>query len=188
MKPRRPTFLILFSIFGAVMLGCSCASGGSSTQAVGASSTHVVPSPTPDAVTRTYVALVHNYWLQYKTAESSGTVSRPAQYVCFGGPGSAFPQFIDPSKCRERAVAILAVHQKFLSDLDSTPPPPRFAADDRAFRNQLPKAIADVKGMISAAATGSKDAVLQATQMYVDDMIPTVTDALDNVDPAVLHN
>jgi hypothetical protein len=147
----------------------------------------VVASPTPDAVTQSYVALVHSYWLQYKAAEVAGA-GRPAQFVCFGGPGSVYLQDIDPSKCRERAVAILAVHQTFLSDLDSTPPPPKFAADDRTFRSQLPKAIADVKGMISAAETGSKDAVLQATQVYVDDMIPTVTDALDHVDPSVLHD
>jgi hypothetical protein len=42
--------------------------------------------------------------------------------------------------------------------------------------------------MISAAETESKDAVLQATQVYVDDMIPTVTAALDDVDPSVLHD
>jgi hypothetical protein len=42
--------------------------------------------------------------------------------------------------------------------------------------------------MISVAASGSKDAVLQASTTYVDDMIPIVTDALDNVDPSVVHN
>jgi len=185
---RRLVLMVMCPVLGALVLGCSSASNESSTHALGASPIAVVASPTPDALTLTYVALVHSYWLQYKAAESSGAGSRPAQFVCFGGPGSANPQFIDPSKCQERAVAILAVHQKFLSDLDSTPPPQRFASDDRAFRNQLPKAIADVKGMISAAGTGSKDAVLQATQVYVDDMIPTVTDALDDVDPSVLHN
>ena len=185
---RRLNLLMMFSILAALMIGCSCASGRSSTNAVGAPPTPVVTSPTPDSVTQTYVALVHSYWLKYKAAEASEDGSRPAQFVCFGGPGSAYPQDIDPPKCQERAVAILAVHQKFLSDLDSTPPPPRFAADDRAFRDQLPKAITDVKAMISAAETGSKDAVLQATQVYVDDMIPTVTDALDDVDPSVLHD
>jgi len=173
------------------------------TLGVGACSSKVAtptlsPSPSPiqnaarwpsiqGAVTLNYVALVHSYWLQYKAAEVAGT-GRPAQFVCFGGPGSVYLQDIDPSKCRERAVAILAVHQTFLSDLDGTPPPPKFAADDRTFRNRLPKAIADVKGMISAAETESKDAVLQATQVYVDDMIPTVTAALDDVDPSVLHD
>jgi hypothetical protein len=161
-------------VLGALVLGCSNASNESSTHALGASPKAVVASATPDPLTLAYVALVHSYWLQYKDAESNGAGSRPAQYVCFGGPGSAYPQFIDPSKCRERAIAILAVHQKFLRD--------------RTLRNQLPKAIADVEGMISAAGTGSKDAVLQATQVYVDDMIPTVTDALDDVDPSVLHN
>jgi len=83
---------------------------------------------------------------------------------------------------------MLAVHEKFLIDLDRTPPPPKFAVDDRAFRSQLPKAIADVEAMISAADTGSKDAVLQATTVYVNDMIPVVTSALDDVDPSVVHD
>ena len=82
---------------------------------------------------------------------------------------------------------MLAVHQKFLRDLDSTPPPSKFAADDRAFRAQLPKAIADVEAMISAADTGSKDAVMQATTTYVNDMIPVVTGALDDIDPSTVH-
>jgi len=82
---------------------------------------------------------------------------------------------------------MLAVHRKFLSDLDTTWLPPEFTADDQAFRSQLPKAIADVSAMISAASTGSKEAVLQATTAYVNDMIPTVTDALDHVDPSVVH-
>lgn len=38
------------------------------------------------------------------------------------------------------------------------------------------------------ADTGSKDAVLQATTAYVNDTIPTVTDALDAVDPSVVHD
>jgi hypothetical protein len=45
-----------------------------------------------------------------------------------------------------------------------------------------------MKAIISAADTGSQDAVLQATTVYVDDMIPVVTSALDDVDPSVVHN
>src|ERR1700694_4777191 len=92
-----------------------------------------------------------------------------------------------PSACRGRAVSMIAEHEKFLSDLNGTLPPPKFARDDRIFRSQLPEAIADVKAMISAADTGSQDAVLVATIAYVNDMIPTVTDALDDVDPSVAH-
>jgi len=89
--------------------------------------------------------------------------------------------------CGERAVALLANHEKFLSDLDSTPAPPKFAADDQAFRTQLPKTIADLKALIATAQTGSKQAVLQAATAYNDDMFPIITDALNDVDPLVSH-
>jgi hypothetical protein len=69
-----------------------------------------------------------------------------------------------------------------------SPAPPKFAADDQAFRSQLPKTIADIKAMNSAADTRSKVAVVQATTVFLDDMIPTVTNALDHVDPSVAHS
>jgi hypothetical protein len=166
--------LALFSILGALILGCSGASGGPPKQSA-------VASPTPDSATRAYVALISNYWSDYKTAEGNGA------QVCFGGFSNDV-RLVNPAICRTRAVGMLAVHQKFLSDLDSTPPPPKFVADDHAFRTQLPKAIADMRAIISAADTGSQDAVLQATTVYVDDMIPVVTSALDDVDPSVVHN
>jgi hypothetical protein len=171
---RRLKLLAMVSILGALMLGCSSASGGLPKQAV-------VTSPTPNSATRAYVALISNYWSDYKTAEGNGA------QVCFGGFSNDV-RLVNPPICRTRAVAMIAVHQKFLSDLDSTPPPPKFAADDRAFRSQLPKAISDMKAIISAADTGSQEAVPQATTVYVDDMIPVVTDALDDVDPSVVHN
>jgi hypothetical protein len=73
-------------------------------------------------------------------------------------------------------------------DLDTTLPPPKFVADDQAIRLQLPKAIVDVKAMISASASGDKQAVHTETTAYVADMIPIVTDALDHVDPSVTHD
>jgi hypothetical protein len=160
-------------IAGVLLMGCSAACDGSPTKAG-------VASPTPDSVTRNYVGLVYTYWLQYKTAEANAGV------VCFGG-GANELRLVNPSTCRERSISIVAVHVKFLSDLNGTLPPPRFARDDRIFRSQLPEAVADVKAMISAADTGSQDAVLVATIAYVNDMIPTVTDALDDVDPSVAH-
>jgi hypothetical protein len=171
---RLLKLLVVFSVLGALMVGCSSASGGSPRQAA-------VASPTPDVATRAYVALISNYWSDYKTAEGNGA------QVCFGGFSNDV-QLVNPPTCRTRAMAMLAVHQKFLSDLDTTAPPPEFAADDRAFRSQLPKAIDDMKAIISAADTGSKEAVFQATSAYVDDMIPIVTNALDDVDPSVVHN
>lgn len=137
------------------------------------SNSPTVASPTTDAIAQKYVALVHNYWSQYVSARADGAT------VCLNR--------IDPPKCGERAVAILAVHEKFLNDLDNTPPSPKFAEDDLVFRRQLPKAIADVKAMVAAAETGDNQAVFQATSAYVSDMIPTVTDALDHVDSSVTH-
>ena len=173
MRPRLKLMTVL-SILGALMVGCSSASGGSLKQAA-------VASPMPDSATRAYVTLISNYWSDYKAAEGNGA------QVCFGGFSNDV-RLVNPPICRTRIIAMLAVHQKFLSDLDTTPPPPKFAADDRAFRSQLPKAIDDMKTIISAADTGSKEAVFQATSAYVDDMIPIVTNALDDVDPSVVHN
>ena len=174
MQMRRLKLVTMFSVLGALMLACSGASGGSPANVA-------VASPTPDSVTRNYVTLVSGYWSDYKTAEGNGA------RVCWGDQFNDVG-LVNPAICRSRSVAMLAVLQKFLSDLDRTPPPPKFAADDRAFRSQLPKAIADVEAMISAADTGSKDAVFQATTVYVNDMIPVVTSALDDVDPSVVHN
>lgn len=82
---------------------------------------------------------------------------------------------------------MVPVHQKFLSDLNATPAPVRFASEDLAFRTQLPLATADMHAMISASATGDKQSVVDATASYVNAMIPVVTDALNSVDPAVVH-
>jgi hypothetical protein len=50
------------------------------------------------------------------------------------------------------------------------------------------KALIDVNAVISAANSGSRDAVLQATIGYVSDMIPTLSDASDAVDPLMRHD
>lgn len=155
-------------IVAGLLVGCSGA-GGTKSQA------SPMASPTPDSVTRKYVALVHVYWIQYVSARGDGAT------VCWDAAA------VDPPKCRERAAAILAVHQQFLSDLDTTPPPPNFVADDQIFRSQLPMAIAQVNAMISAAESGDKHATVQATTAYVDDMIPIITHSLDHVDPSVVH-
>lgn len=175
--------LVLALILGALVLSLSSACG--STSPVIAAT-----SPTPDSVTRNYVALVHTYWIQEQAADQVSNGRNVAARVCLGvdPPGTPpNPQIVDPPNCRDRAVSILANQQKFLSDLDSTPAPPKFAADDRAFRTQLPKAIADLKALVSAAETGNKDAVLQAATAYNNDMYPIVTDALNDVDPSVVH-
>jgi len=173
----------LAATLAALLVACSSAGTSSSTPVV-------VASPTPDSLTRNYVALIHNYWIQEQAADVASNGSNLAARVCLGMYPPGRPtnlQFIDPAMCGERAVALLANHEKFLSDLGSTPAPQKFAADDQAFRTQLPKTIADLKALIAAAQTGSKQAVLQAATAYNDDMFPIVTDALNDVDPLVSH-
>jgi hypothetical protein len=175
--------LAKFSILGALVVALSSACGSPSTQAV-------VSSPTPDSVTRNYVNLVRDFWTEIQAADEV-SIGNVAARTCLGVTSPGAPtnmQVIDPPTCRGRALALLAAQQKFLSGLDSTPAPHRFAADDQAFRSQLPKTIVDLQAMISAADTGSKDAVLQATTTYLNDMIPTVTGAMDHVDPSVVHD
>lgn len=175
--------LVMTSLVGALLVSCSSAGGSSSAPIV-------VALPTPDSVTRKYIALIHNFWIQEQAADIASNGSNLAARVCLGTdpPGSPTKlQLIDPTMCRERAVALLAVHEKFLSDLATTPPAPKFTADDQAFRTQLPKTISDLKALISAAETGSKNAVLEAATAYNNDMFPVVTDALNDVDPSVSH-
>ena len=186
--------LSAFALAGCMQLGSAPSQAGSSPQATPA-------SPSPDLATKNYVALVHNYWIEYKTAEGdldhiSGTNNDPfgtqdAARACFGllSPLEAQDvQEVDPSTCGRLATAMVAVHEKFLGDLNATPAPPKFAAADQALRSQLPKAIVDIQAMISASATGDKLAVVDEPPAYVSAMMPIVTDALNLVDPAVLHN
>jgi hypothetical protein len=72
--------------------------------------------------------------------------------------------------------------------LDTTPAPAKFAADDQVLRSQLPKAIAAVKAMVAAAAVGNRAAVIQYMTAYVEAMVPPVLDALNDVDPSVVHD
>jgi hypothetical protein len=133
---------------------------------------------------------VHNFWIQEQAADVASPGSNLAAKVCLGKDPPAAPtklQLIDPAMCGTRAVDLLAVHEKFLSDLANTPAPPQFAADDQVFRTQLPKTVSDLRALISASRTGSRNAVLEAATVYNNDMFPLVTDALNDVDPSVSH-
>ena len=184
-EPRalRAFCLAIVSTLCAVVVSCSSASSSGSTKVAAG-------SPASDAVARNYVALVHNYWNQEQAADGASKGANVAARVCLGkqppdGPTNL--QLIDPPMCRERGVAILANQEKFLSDLSSTPPPSQFSADDQAFRTQIPRAIVDLKALISASETGNKEAVLAAATAYNNDMFPIVTNALNDVDPSVQH-
>ena len=65
--------------------------------------------------------------------------------------------------------------------------PRQFADDDKVFRSQVPRAIAALKTLVAAAATGSKQATLDAASAYADIMLSSVIGALDDVDPSVHH-
>lgn len=174
MKP-----ILSLGILASVLLPLAC----------GPSSPAAEVSPSPSATQR-YVSLAHNYWIQYKAAEGDVSLFAKAGWgnPSPSGPGDAGdPGVVDPPRCREIAAAILAAHESFFSNLESTPAPPKFAADDQVLRTQLPKAIADVKAMIAAAAAGNREAVIQFMTAYVNDMVPRVLDALNDVDPAVAH-
>lgn len=157
----------------------------------GASSASPSPSPANVEVAAKYVALIHDYWIQLRAADEATATSNVVALVCLGNRSRTSPTDIanvDPVRCSERANAILAVHVRFQSDLEQTPAPPRFAADDQTIRSTLPAGIAAVKAIIAACVTGNKDAVLASSQAYAAVMIPTFTDALDHIDPSVVHD
>lgn len=148
-------------------------------------------SPTADPFAARYVALIHAYWIELRAADQATATSNVVALVCLGNRSRTSPTDlanVDPARCAERATAILAVHQKFLTDLESTAAPSRFAGDDRVLRETLPKGVEAVKAMIAACATGSKESVLAAARFYAAVMIPAVTSALDDIDPTVIHD
>jgi hypothetical protein len=183
----------IFSIAGALLMGLSTACGTSSTQGAITSPTPAPTfkaSPTPDAATLKYIALIHNYWIQIQAADEETSGTKVAARVCLGMVSLVAPvdlQLVDPLKCRQRMLAGLPVQQRFLSALMATTPPLQFAAEDQVFKTQLPQAIVDLKTLISTTAGGNKEAVLEGATVYVGDLIPSVTDAMDYVDPSVVH-
>ena len=159
-------------VVGVLLAILSSACGGPSTQ--------TATSPSADAATR-YVALVHNYWIQYKKAE--GDIPSLIR-VC--GYYSSLSD-VQPPVCRTRIAAILPPHEKFSSALDATTAPPQFAADDQVFRTQLPIAIAHLKATMAAAEAVNAQQVSNEVEAYVEAMIPLFPH-LDHVDPSIPHD
>ena len=154
----------------ATMLGSSSACGGPSTPAATA--------PAAVAATR-YVALVHNYWIQYKKAEGD--------IPSFADECGYYTVKAQPSACRPRVAAILPTHERFLGDLNTTPAPPQFAADDHAFRTQLPMAIAHLKATMAAAGARNAQTMSAEIEAYVEAMSHIFSN-LDHVDPSISHD
>jgi hypothetical protein len=136
------------------------------------------------------VAVVQRYWQGILRADGVTSNSNQAARACLGAasPGDApDANFVDADGCRAHAVALVAVQQRFLDDVSTTVAPKKFAADDAIFRSEVPRAIAGLQAMISAASTGNRQSVVDATIAYIDVMVPKVTGALDHVDPSVRH-
>ena len=170
-----------------LMLGLICvACGGSNTPAAATS-----PSPTVDAANAAYVAMVSTYWDGIVAADNASGNRNEAAETCLGTTSADSPSSVDlvqPARCAVRAAAILAVQRKFLNQVENTPPPQRFRADDTIFETHVPLAIDALKALISATATGSKQATFDAANTYADIMVTTVLPALDDVDPSTKHN
>ena len=147
-------------------------------------------SPTPDQITQAYVALIRAYWADLHVADTAPDGSDVDAKACLGeiSPTSQSDvQVVEPKICRAYAVATLAASDRFLAKLVQIQAPATFAVDDRIFRTHVPKAISDIKALIAACATPNRQAVIDAMWAYAHEMIPAVTDALDNVDPSVTH-
>jgi len=160
---------VLGRIVAIIVLG---ACGGSGPSGV------LSGSPAPDQTQR-YVALVHSYWVAYKKAE--------ADIPSFADECGYYSVKVQPSACHPRIAAILPVHEKFLADLNLTPPPPQFAADDQAFRTQIQMAIAHLKAALAAADSGNAPEMSNDFEAYVaamQDLFPN----LDHVDPSIVHD
>ena len=149
----------LWLVMLAALLGVAC---GTASKTAGTAA-----SPTPDPKAAAYVALVQAYHQKYVSARGDGY-----DYCVVA---------LDPPNCRDRGAAMIAVWRQFLKDLDATPAPQRFAADDQTIRAHLPKGIDDLVAMVAAAGLGDKTAMLTAADAYIADMVPTVTDALGDV-------
>jgi len=94
---------------------------------------------------------------------------------------------VEPQICRAFAVATLAASEKFLAMLDTVHAPAKFASDDRVFRTDVTKAISDLKTLVAACDGPNRQAIIDTMWAYARDMIPDVTNALDDVDPSVTH-
>lgn len=148
------------STFLVALLLSACGSSAKSTSGDG-------HPPSPDSITAAYVALVTHVYASYNAARGD------AYGTCVVA--------VDPPTCHDRGVAMIAVWEQFLKDLDATPAPARFASDDRTIRTELPLGIGDLRTMIAAAQRNDSRGVVAAAKAYINDMQPNVIDALGDV-------
>ena len=174
----------LSAAVGAVLLlATACGSSSMSNQMSAA-------SPTPDEVVQAYVALIRAYWADLHVADDATDGSDVDAKACLGEISPTSPsdlQVVEPQICRAYAVETLAAHEKFLAKLDAIQAPAKFAADDRVFRTHIPQAISDVETLVAACSGPNRQAIIDAMWAYAQEMIPDVTDGLNDVDPSVTH-
>jgi len=135
-------------------------------------------SPSNDAASIRYVALVQHFWTAYIAAENDGPPPNAA-VACVQVP--------DLKACSERVREMLPTLELFLGDLGRSVAPAKYAKDDAELRTQLPVAIADLTMVLKTALAGESGAFSTYVNAYIDDMVPGVTSALDDVDPSKVH-
>ena len=131
--------------------------------ACGQPSAVTTAAPSPDSL----VTLVHSYHDEYVAARGDGY-----DYCVVT---------MDALNCHDRGVAMIAVWERFLKDLSTTPVAPKFVTDVATIRSQLPKGVDDLRAMVAAAEAGDKTAMQNEANKYVGDMVPTVTDPLGDI-------
>ena len=169
----------------AAILVIATACGGSS-----GSAKQSIASPTSDEATRAYVALIRAYWGDLHVADVATDGSDVDAKACLGEMSSTSQsdvQEVEPQTCRAYAVATAAADEKFIAKLDTVRAPARFVIDDQLFRTQIPKAIPDLNRLVAACDGPNRQAIIDSMLAYARDMIPDVTNALDDVDSSVTH-
>lgn len=148
------------------------------------------PSPTPDPAVVAYVDLIRGYWAQLHAADLAPDGSDADGAACLGEVSSTSHsdvKVVEPSVCRTYAVATRAANQRFLAELGQTQAPTKFATDDQVFRLGIPQAIDDLTALIAACDAANRPVIIANMWAYAHDMIPDVTDALDDVDASITH-
>jgi len=110
-------------------------------------------------------SLLMSAYAFYDSGDYDSCIGAATRYVTLhpGSPDAAYAQYL-----------IAASHYDQIPDVSRD-------------QGRTEKAIAALEALISAAGTGSKEAVLQSATAYNNDMVPIVTDALNDVDPSVAH-
>ncbi len=147
-------------------------------------------SPALSAADHAYVDLIRGYWADLHVADITAAGQDVDAKACLGELGPTSPQdvkVVEPQVCRAYAVATMTASQKFLATLGAIQAPGAFSADDQVFRTHIPIAISDLKALITACDGQSRRAIIDAMWAFAREMIPDVTNALDDVEPSVKH-